>query len=391
MRVIFFSNYLNHHQLPFCLAMDRLTNGHFTFVATAPVPQARLTLGYHDMNKEYPFVLTTYDSEENKAFAMALALNSDVAIIGSAPWTYAQKRMKQNKLTFCYTERLFKKGLHKALSPKTMINQLIHHTCYANKPLYMLCASAYAAFDFALSGAYVGKTYKWGYFPEFKKQEADQLFARKQAKKTVSILWVARLIELKHPEVPIQIAEKLKAEGYTFEVNIIGRGPMEKELQEMISRKRLDDCVHMLGAMSPENVREQMEMADIFLFTSDFNEGWGAVLNEAMNSGCAVVASHAIGSVPFLKKKKKNGFIYKNGDTDSLYKRVVQLIKQPQLREQMGNAAYHTLEDLWNADMAAERLIELAQALLDGKSTKLFADGPCSKARILSNWWYRNA
>lgn len=51
--------------------------------------------------------------------------------------------------------------------------------------------------------------------------------------------------------------------------------------------------------MKASEVRSYMEKADIYLFTSDFNEGWGAVLNESMNSGCAVVASHAIGSVPF--------------------------------------------------------------------------------------------
>jgi glycosyltransferase involved in cell wall biosynthesis len=61
--------------------------------------------------------------------------------------------------------------------------------------------------------------------------------------------------------------------------------------------------------MAPEAVRDHMEAADIFLFTSDFNEGWGAVLNESMNSACAVVASHAIGSVPFLLKDGENGFI----------------------------------------------------------------------------------
>ena len=33
-----------------------------------------------------------------------------------------------------------------------------------------------------------------------------------------------------------------------------------------------------------------MEQADIYLFTSDRNEGWGAVANEAMNSACAMVA-----------------------------------------------------------------------------------------------------
>jgi glycosyltransferase involved in cell wall biosynthesis len=146
----------------------------------------------------------------------------------------------------------------------------------------------------------------------------------------------------------------------------------------------------MLGSMPPEAVRDHMEAANIFLFTSDFNEGWGAVLNESMNSACAVVASHAIGSVPFLLEEGKNGYIYRNGDMDSLYGRVVTLIEQPELREQMGKEAYRTLAELWNADVAAERFLALAQTLLDSKSPNLFEEGPCSRARILKNWWYKS-
>lgn len=44
MKAAFFSNFLNHHQLPLYLAMDKLTEGKFTFVATTPVPQERLQI-----------------------------------------------------------------------------------------------------------------------------------------------------------------------------------------------------------------------------------------------------------------------------------------------------------------------------------------------------------
>ena len=391
MTIAFFSNYLNHHQLPFCLAMDRLTNHQFTFVATTPTPKFRLQGGYHDMNKQYPFVLTTYDSLENQAAAMVLAQNSDVVITGSAPEIYAQTRIKKNKLTFRYSERIYKDGLLKALCPRTIASRLVHHTRYLNKQLYMLCASAYTAFDFGLSGSYFGKTYKWGYFPEVKYHDIDLLLKRKGMNPKVVILWAGRMISWKHPQEAIEVAERLKQEGIPFEMQLIGTGELESTLATSIQEKGLVDCVRLLGSMSPEAVREHMEAANIFLFTSDFSEGWGAVLNESMNSGCAVVANHAIGSVPFLLVDGKNGFIYKNGDMESLYKRVVKLIEQPQLREQMGKAAYQTLADLWNADVAAERLLKLAQALLEGKNTKLFEEGPCSKAKILSNWWYRHA
>ena len=56
MQICFFSNFLNHHQLPFSLAMSKLTGNCFTFVATEKTPQERIDMGYEDMNKKYPFV-----------------------------------------------------------------------------------------------------------------------------------------------------------------------------------------------------------------------------------------------------------------------------------------------------------------------------------------------
>ena len=132
MKVAFFSNYLNHHQLPFCLAMDRLTDGQFTFVATTPVPKARLALGYHDMNKQ---------------------IESDVIITGSAPEIYTMMRIKEGKLTFRYSERIYKRGIWRMFSPRGLYFMLKHHRKYRKDPLYMLCASAYTSFDYALTGS----------------------------------------------------------------------------------------------------------------------------------------------------------------------------------------------------------------------------------------------
>lgn len=389
MRITFFSNFMNHHQLPLCQAMDRLTNGNFTFVSTTPVPKERIQMGYHDMNKQYPFILTTYDSEKNEILAQKLAIDSDILIIGSAPDKYIKMRLKKKKMTFRYAERLYKTGTSLVRLPHDLASAWLHFGRFQQPAFQMLCASAYTAADCARFGNFLGRTYKWGYFPEVKQQNIEDLLARKRSNKKVSILWAGRLIDWKHPDASIRVAKKLKQNGYEFKMNIIGNGVMEAQLKQMISDKKLDDYVHMLGAMSPEAVRDHMEAADIFLFTSDFNEGWGAVLNEAMNSACAVVASHAIGSVPFLMEDCVNGLIYRNGDENGLYERVKRLITEPDLREKMGKGAYQTLAEQWNAETAAERFIALAQALLEGKKPDLFETGPCSRAKRLKNWWYK--
>ena len=158
----------------------------------------------------------------------------------------------------------------------------------------------------------------------------------------------------------------------------------------MIADKGLSDCVEMLGSMPPEDVRTHMENADIYLFTSDFNEGWGAVLNESMNSGCAVVASHAIGSVPFLVQDGENGLVYQNGSQEHLEQQVKKLLDDIVLRKRLGEKAYETITTLWSADVAAYRIIELSNRILNGdKPFAVHDSGPCSRAEILKNDWFQ--
>ena len=132
----------------------------------------------------------------------------------------------------------------------------------------------------------------------------------------------------------------------------------------------------MLGSMTPVEVRRYMESAELLLFTSDQNEGWGAVLNEAMNSGCAVVADNRIGSVPFLMKDSENGYICYSGELDEMYRRVKLVLEQRDRSREIGKNAYKTVLTEWNAETAARRLIEFIE-----KGT-VFPEGPMSRESI---------
>ena len=124
-----------------------------------------------------------------------------------------------------------------------------------------------------------------------------------------------------------------------------------------------------------------MEQSQIFLFTSDYGEGWGAVLNESMNSGCAVIASCAAGSTPYLIRHGENGLSYSNCDTDALYGHIKYLLEHPEAQNIMGRAAYESILSEWNADVAATRLVQLAECILQGdEPMELFSNGPCSRA-----------
>lgn len=377
MKITFFSNYLNHHQLPFCLEMQKKLGDNFKFVATRQIPKERLSLGYDDMNTAYDFVVRSYENEEE---AYRLGKESDVVIIGSADVKYIKARLKNKKLTFRYSERIFKKGFNF----KTWLSLIKCFTLLERKNVYLLCSSAYSAGDFNSAGAYINRCFKWGYFPKAYEYNVDELIEKKSKNKVVEILWCGRLIDWKHPEYVIEVAKRLKNDKIKFNIKVVGNGELMDSLNSSIINNKLEKEVKLLGSVNNKEVRTYMEKADIYLFTSDYNEGWGAVLNESMNSGCAVVASHAIGSVPFLIKNDENGLIYNNESIDDLYEKTKELILNKIKRKKIAKNAYLTIYNNWNAKVACERLIALMQHLEHNSNINIFKDGPCSLAKNIS-------
>ena len=104
-----------------------------------------------------------------------------------------------------------------------------------------------------------------------------------------------------------------------------------------------------------------------------------------------MVASHAIGSVPFLIQDGENGLIYENGNQRQFEECVERVIKDSEYRKKLGVNAYESIVNVWSADIAAKRFVKMSQALLKGESANsLFEIGPCSRANILKNDWISN-
>lgn len=376
MQMIFVTNYFNHHQAPLSRELDIQTGHQYYVIETMPMEEERKSMGW-GQNEKPAYVLQSYTGKADMEKCRQLILEADVVIRGSCPFSMIKPRLRARKLTLTYSERIFKEGCQGFGFWARALKYFLELRPYQENH-YLLCASGYAAGDYHRLGLFQNAAFRFGYFPEVKSWDLEALFAIKRKKEVPVILWAGRLIDWKHPEAGVLIAEKLKKAGCSFEMNIVGSGIMEAELQQMIADRDLSDCIHMLGSMPPEQVRLHMERSDIFLFSSDQNEGWGAVLNESMNSGCAVVASSTIGSVPFLIQDGENGAVFESGDWDSAFQKIAGLLEDCKLRKEYGKNAYHTISTQWNAQNAAQRLCTLAAQLEAGKSTP-FSEGVCSK------------
>ena len=109
MKVVFVSNYYNHHQAPFSEAMARLTDGQYWFVATEEMSRERKNMGWG--REELPdYVIQSFESAESLGRAKQKIDDADVVIFGLTGWSNFQlvrDRLKKRKLTFRYSERIY--------------------------------------------------------------------------------------------------------------------------------------------------------------------------------------------------------------------------------------------------------------------------------------------
>ena len=381
MKVVFYCNYLNHHQVLIADELYRLLGDDYRFVATLPRNEKELKGGLDYSLR--PYCLLAGESEVARGEAMQLAREAEVCVFGACSQEYAVERARQKEcgLSFEMGERWLKRGWVNVLSPR-FLKWWMNYMCYFHRrPFYKLCSSAFAAADDRKVFAYRGRHYKWGYFTavdEEYKVEALGLGVS-TLEITPHIMWCSRFLKLKHPELPIHMAAGLKSKGYRFILDMYGSGEEEASTKQLVHELGVEDVVHFHGALPNAEILQAMRQHDIFLFTSDRYEGWGAVANEAMANGCVLVASDAIGSTPYLIKEGVNGFSFASESVDALTERVEWLINHPEQMRSMQREACRTMQEVWSPAKATSALLQLIEDLQHGRGCSII-NGPCSKA-----------
>ena len=185
----------------------------------------------------------------------------------------------------------------------------------------------------------------------------------------------------------MEAAARLRDEGYRFTLTMIGEGEEREHIKRMVKHHKLSDITTFVDFLSPLEARKAMAEANVYVMTSNFWEGWGSVIYEALNAGCAVVASHACGATPWLVKHQETGLVFQSGSVNSLTENLRLLLKDRKLQETYGRAAYAQMHKWWNPKVAAESVLHLAECLEAGNDTDI-TEGPGSKAGILKNNWF---
>lgn len=374
MKISFFSNYLNAHQLPLALALDSMPSVEYAYIS---LTSGGGNVGRTNLDHDYPFVVRAYDGEVEAAEAMRHAIEDDIVVFQHMDGheEYVSARAAVGRPFFRATERLLKRGKWWRWMPPKIYRTWNWFTRYKKSSMRVLCISGFAADDLERFGFPIEKCLKWAYFPQV---DCAPVEARKPIlPRDVALGSAQRLIPWKRVDLQVRLAVRLKEAGIAFHLEIAGDGPERVALEGLAKELGVDNEVAFLGSLSRDETAALMRRSDVFLATSNRKEGWGCAVNEAMTLGCALVASDAMGAVPFLVQDGENGIKFRSEDLGDLSEKVISLCTEVGEIERLSRNAVSTMDGVWNVHVAAERFVEYSRAILEDRDIE-YVSGPMS-------------
>jgi len=133
------------------------------------------------------------------------------------------------------------------------------------------------------------------------------------------------------------------------------------ELKRFVAEHGLTGCVGFAGFRS--------DMAAVYagldvLVNAAWREAFGLVVVEAMSCGKVVVGTEA-GGIPEIITHGRDGFLFPPRDADTLAEILLNVVRQPGLRQRIGVAARQTVLDRFTIQTMAKNVETVYDALID--------------------------
>lgn len=154
---------------------------------------------------------------------------------------------------------------------------------------------------------------------------------------------VARLVPQKGIDVLIRALELASGVAADWTLTLVGDGPERSSLEQQVQAAGLQSRVGFLGFRA--DPQTFLLRSGVFVLPSRY-EGMPNALLEAMAAGLAVVVTDASPGPLEVVEDGVNGLVVPSDDAQALAGALERLAANPDLREQLGAMARHTLRQL---------------------------------------------
>lgn len=331
MRIVFWQNCLSPHQLPYIEHLiddDRVDE--VVVVAGGDVSEERKRMGWHTtlsggtgLTKK---IIAPSDfeireimgSEPGQSWHMFSGIRAD-----SFVFHCLQISLSYNLKRGIITERPntydFKHNLKNA-KPYWMhrLRFLLQDWKYARQ-IQTVFAMGQDAVNY-----YKSLPVQWSVFPfcyctepaKHTNQESETTISPVKSDSELRYLFCGSLSSRKNPLSIVRVLSNLRR-PIRGQVKVIGDGALRSRIEKYIGNNHLTETVSLLGIRPQSEISQHMAEADILILPSLY-DGWGAVVNEALQAGCFIICSDACGASDLIKADARLGIVFHCDDEEQL-------------------------------------------------------------------------
>ncbi|OIN93770.1 hypothetical protein CO015_02795 [candidate division WWE3 bacterium CG_4_8_14_3_um_filter_42_11] len=169
------------------------------------------------------------------------------------------------------------------------------------------------------------------------------------------IISIGRLVEEKGFDVLIGAFEKAQTRHSEIKLYIVGEGPSDQNLKQLVKDRNLSQSVSFLGYR--DEVKKLLGGAEIYVQTSKV-EGLGISILEAMATGLPVIATQ-VGGIPEVIRNQYNGILIEPNNTEDLSQAINMLLENRPFAQRIGRTARKTVVEKYSLKTMVSRYEKL--------------------------------
>lgn len=313
MILVFFQNCLSPHQIPYireCSNDERVEKVYFVMPRIDYSVRARMGWDSKKMlsDSTIRYMLKPDDNEVKKllsqekhdirCFFSGIRADADVFRWLNISIAYNVKRYIITEPPFTYNKPLWMHYLRFLLMDYRYVRYI----------------DGIFAIGEACEKYYCSISKRWKVFPFMYVTEKDTM-PHAEMHGNMEILYVGSLSKRKNVKVLIEALNKC----HDVNLNVVGDGEERTSLANMA--KDYGFKVNFFGTLPMDAIPKVMQRNDVLVLPS-LHDGWGAVVNEALQAGCYIICSDACGAMDLIHRNQNLGMVFRNNDCRQLANRI---------------------------------------------------------------------
>lgn len=175
------------------------------------------------------------------------------------------------------------------------------------------------------------------------------------------ILYIGGLYKIKGIDILLNAVPKIREKISNPHIYIAGSGPEEGNLKKLVKELNIEESVKFLGFISEEDKFKFYLSSKIAVVPSRW-DSLPTTLLEAMACGRSIIASN-VGGILEVIEDGENGLLFESGNVEDLADKIIMLLKDEELREEMGKAAKEKAKS-YDWKKIAERTVEIYKEVI---------------------------